>query len=232
MGGCRFLDKWRTKPEYRDWIESVPNSPHEARCAFCDSKFSVEKMGESAVISHTKGKKHQAKVAQKQQSMSVRDFFPASRDQSSRAASLSSSVSVASSTSTREGSHLSSVTAASRDVLRAEILWCLNTVTKHHSFKSSERSADLFQAMFPDSGIAAKFACGERKCNYLATYGIAPYLQRGLLQSIRDAKDYVVMFDESLNPVLQTKQMDVVVRLWDVNKVSSRFYTSLSYFYY
>ena len=35
-----------------------------------------------------------------------------------------------------------------------------------------------------------------------------------------------MLFDESLNPVLQSKQMDVMVRLWDVSQVTTRFYTS------
>ena len=56
-----------------------------------------------------------------------------------------------------------------KDVLSAEIYWALNTAEKHYSFKSSEQTGKLFQAMFPDSAIAKKFACGDRKCNYLTT---------------------------------------------------------------
>ena len=77
--------------------------------------------------------------------------------------------------------------------------------------------------MFPDSRIASRFQCGERKANYLATFGIAPYFQKHLLLRARDAGDYVIMFDESLNDVLQVKQLDVHVRLWDVNQVRSRY---------
>ena len=31
--------------------------------------------------------------------------------------------------------------------------------------------------------------------------------------------DYVVLFDESLNDVVQSKQMDVLVRFWDGTNV-------------
>ena len=65
--------------------------------------------------------------------------------------------------------------------------------------------------MFPDSAIASKFVCGERKCNHLATFGIAPYFERQLLREVKASNEYVVMFDESLNSVLQSKQMDVMV---------------------
>ena len=43
---------------------------------------------------------------------------------------------------------------------------------------------------------------------------------------MKEAKDYVVLFDESLNDTLQFKQLDVFVWLWDANKVHSRYYTS------
>lgn len=84
-----------------------------------------------------KGRKHWSNAVQKQQSLSVRDFFAAStsRDQTSR--SLSDSVSsllvVAPGTVV---SHLCFATTAALDVLGAEIFWCLNAVTKHHLFKS------------------------------------------------------------------------------------------------
>ena len=40
-----------------------------------------------------------------------------------------------------------------KSISNAEILWTLNVITKHQSFRSSN-SDSLFQAMFPDSGIA------------------------------------------------------------------------------
>ena len=114
---------------------------------------------------------------------------------------------------------------SSKDVLTAEIYWVLDTVAKHRSFRSSEKSGDLFRCMFPDSAIASKFGCGE-KCKYIATFGLAPYFKAQLLAKVKSSKEYVVLFDESLNPVMQMKQMDVMVRLWDLNKVVTRFHTS------
>lgn len=43
---------------------------------------------------------------------------------------------------------------------------------------------------------------------------------------MKEINDYVVLFDESLNAGLQSKQMDIFVRFWDGNKVSTRYYTS------
>ena len=91
---------------------------------------------------------------------------------------------------------------SSKDVLTAKIYWVLDTVAKHRSFMSSEKPGDLFRCMFPDSAIASKFACGEQKCKYIATFGLAPYFEAQLLAKVKSSKEYVVLFDESLNPVM------------------------------
>ena len=59
--------------------------------------------------------------------------------------------------------------------------------------------------MFPDSGVAKQFSCGEKKCAYLATFGIAPYFVSLLKTKIKSETTYVV-FDESLNTNLQKKK--------------------------
>ena len=52
-------------------------------------------------------------------------------------------------------------------MLSAEILWTLQTISAHYSYKSNENVGKMFQAMFSDSVIASKFACGEKKTAYL-----------------------------------------------------------------
>ena len=61
-------------------------------------------------------------------------------------------------------------------ILTAEIYWALTVVEKHYSYQSSVDTSTLFTKMFPDSCIASKLACGEKKCSYLTTFGIAPYV--------------------------------------------------------
>ena len=61
--------------------------------------------------------------------------------------------------------------------------------------------------MFPDSDIAKHFACGERKAAYLSTFGIAPHFLSLLKGKVRDQSEYVLLFDESLNSEMQSKQM-------------------------
>ena len=54
-------------------------------------------------------------------------------------------------------------TLGSTTTLRAEVLWCLHTITKHQSCNANEAVRDIFQTKFPDSAIACTFACGKDK---------------------------------------------------------------------
>jgi len=80
--------------------------------------------------------------------------------------------------------------------------------------------------MFPDSNIAQKFSCGETKCAYLARFGLAPHFQQLMIKSLKESGAFVVLFDESLNNVTQSKQLDVHIRTWRNGKVATRFLTS------
>ena len=114
----------------------------------------------------------------------------------------------------------------SNATLQAEICWTLKVITSHYSLKSCEDISSVFKFMFPDSETAKHFACGERKAAYLATFGIAPHFLSLLKWKVRDQSEYVLLFDESLNSEMQSKQLDVLVRYWNADKVESRYFTS------
>ena len=114
-----------------------------------------------------------------------------------------------------------------KESLTAEVLWALKGVCVHYSYKSCENISDLFMHMFPDSAIAQKFLCGERKCAYLACFGIAPFFQQQLVQYVKQLDGYVLMFDESANKATQTKQMDIHLRFWQDKHVTSRYLSSM-----
>ena len=79
--------------------------------------------------------------------------------------------------------------------------------------------------MFPSNKTAPKLACGETKVMYLICHGIVPYLQTCVRSKIRD-QQYVLMFGESYNKFMKSKQMDILVRFWDVDNVVSRYHDS------
>ena len=74
---------------------------------------------------------------------------------------------------------------SSKETVTAEVLWALKVVLSHYSYKSCEDIAQLFQQMFADSTIAKQFTCGEKKCAYLACFGVPPFFQQQLLDEIK-----------------------------------------------
>lgn len=180
-------------------------------------------MGESALISHMKGKKHESAVAAHKTAIPISEFINVQRVTGASDAPTSSSTLATTPSSAATKTRTMLDYASKNEVLKAEVLWVLKIMNSHYSFKSSEDTSRLFTAMFPDSQIAAKFACGERKCAYIATFGLAPYIKRLLLKEVSLQTAYVVLFDESLNHILQSKQMDLHVRLWEGAEVKTKY---------
>ena len=80
--------------------------------------------------------------------------------------------------------------------------------------------------MFSDSEIAKSFSCGETKCARLARFGIAPYFKLLLQRDVNQAEAFVLLFDESLYFENQKKQLDLHVRYWQHDQVSTRYFGS------
>ena len=102
----------------------------------------------------------------------------------------------------------------------AEITWALQTVTKGHSKNSNNNITELFKVMFPDRQIAKMFTLGY--------HSIAPYFYEILKANVNLADFYVISFDESMNSITQTNQMNCFIRYWDseANLVKIRFWNS------
>jgi hypothetical protein len=154
-------------------------------------------MGESAVKSHMKSKKH-CEISQIRKRS--RDFF--NKEVSDKTIATTSTCTM--NRNDEPKSKTLDTCVVKNDVLDAEILWTLKTVRNHASYKSNENIEKIFKRMFPDSAIASKFTCGERKTAYYAVFGIAPYLKNCLLENIAQ-NNFVLLFDESLNKMQQKK---------------------------
>lgn len=127
------------------------------------------------------------------------------------------------------GSSVMEKSVTSDETLKAEILWALKAIMSHYSYKSCKGMSKLFQAMFPDSRIASQFSCGEKKCAYLICFGLTPHFKQLVKDIVKKEEVYVLMFDESLDSVCQSKQMDIHIHSWnqDKHKVESCYYTSV-----
>ena len=98
---------------------------------------------------------------------------------------------------------------------KAEILWTPKSISAGYSNNSCSDNAGLFQHMFPDSEIVKSFQLGPTKIKYLTNFGIAPYYKSVLLERIKESPCFVISYDESLNPVTQTCEMDLLARYFD-----------------
>ena len=82
--------------------------------------------------------------------------------------------------------------------------------------------------MFPDSEVASKHILDKTKCAYFMNYGIAPHFKNILTKAITESPFYSLSFDESLNAVIQSCQMDITIRDWDdvKNLVQTQYFDS------
>ena len=96
----------------------------------------------------------------------------------------------------------------------------------HFSHSSACDISDVFKALFPDSNIAQGMTCGPTKQSYLITFGIGPYFKQLLVEDLKKASYFVVLFDESLNTELCCEQIDFTVRYFKNDQVMTRYLSS------
>lgn len=108
---------------------------------------------------------------------------------------------------------------------KAEILWCLQTVSCHLSLSTAAKCVNAFKLMFEDSAAAKSLALGYTKIAYLIVHGLAPFFRKEILDDISKGDYFVVSFDESLNKISTKEQMDFFLRYWSKkkNEVISRY---------
>ena len=175
-GKCSFNTIWLSNTNYKLWLKREED-PGRAGCKLCVRSFDISNMGEAALVSHAKGKKHTDNQKAAEQTTSVSTYF-APRP----AVASTDRPNVTASSSTRQPTINQSIT--SNDVLSAEILWSMKCMDSHYSYHSCANAGEVFRTMFPDSDIASKFSLGETKAAYLAVFGIAPYFKSLLVREI------------------------------------------------
>jgi len=244
MGRTVFQLEWLAKYE---WIAQVKGQNHKFRCTSCKTENEIGKMAENAVISHSKSARHLKNVKLLRNMTSLHLFSHAQpkedcrtavRNRDNAAVSSASRVPNESAGATASEETIPTVfelpvhAAASipnwtvtSETLEAEILWTFKCISDHLSYKSNEDIGIWFKRMFPDSQIAKKFTCGEKKTAYLCVFGIAPYLRDQLMKAVKGP--YTILFDESLNHKMQAKQLDIHIRYWaDDRTVKTSYLTS------
>ena len=173
-------------------------------CPIPRNKIELSNMGERAIKSHAKGKKHCDRLALYIQNSCIKFTLVSTGSAKSPGASSTSTFS----------SSLDKlvVPEAATD---AEISWCLKIVVSSYSFGSCDELADMFRSMFPESTIGQKFCLQKGKCAYFINYDIAPHFRSIRMDNVKDSEFYAISFDESLKTVIEMGQMDLVANFWD-----------------
>lgn len=70
------------------------------------------------------------------------------------------------------------------EVINAEVMWCLNAVMTHTSYRAAAASASLFPLMFLSSATAKKVQLGKDKVGYTVVYGLAPFFKEILVSEV------------------------------------------------
>ena len=110
----------------------------------------------------------------------------------------------------------------------AEIIWILKTVLSEHSMRSNDDPAKTYAGMFPRLKSLYNFNLARTKSMYVINHGLAPFFKSMLNESLQKSNIHVFCFDESLNEVTQTCEMDMYIRYWNDNSktVNVRHYGS------
>ena len=80
-GRCHFNEKWLEKDEYKSWLQKDDKNPNKAFCFACKKSIDLIVMGESALVVHMKGMKHEDYVKRLQgneKAIKISDFFSSS----------------------------------------------------------------------------------------------------------------------------------------------------------
>ena len=91
-------------------------------------------------------------------------------------------------------------------VLKPEIIRCIDIVDSNQSFSSSENDNDKYTKMFPDSDIAKSYKQKRNKVKYMIQFGIAPVLRKEIMEDLT-GHPYTFKFDESTTSQIK-KQYD------------------------
>lgn len=217
MGKCTFNMVWLDDGAFKSWLKPIANNKYQVYCTLCKRTVELSSLGIKALNSHAKSEGHKVSLKGLQQVQAITQFCSPSLPGPS---SLQDSGCPAPATSSTTSSATHSA-FRSTSTLKAEVLWVLNTVTKHQSYRGNEDIYELFQTMFPDSNIAKTFTCGKDKTSYIARFGLAEYIEEDLVSKVTGP--YVLMFDESLDHTSKKKQLNVHVWFGDDDKVHSRY---------
>ena len=215
-----FNSLWLSDIDYASWLQRADKNT-SFFCKLCKKERELGTMGEGALKSHVKGDKHTELV--KAEKLKKPFFKPRHGDRETQSSSssqpsqspLESGEKEETEKETSAGQQNICKFVAKASSAEAEIRWTLFCVKHNFSDNSQDGFVPIVQKMFPDSKIAASLRLGPDKIGKVVKFGLYPYFKSLVLDKILKSPKFVVSFDESLNNVTQTTQMDINIRYFD-----------------
>lgn len=200
----KYSPEWTKKYA---WVEKCSDDVTSAKCSTCNCTFKISNAGLAQCRAHANSKKHidaeSIKLGKSSQitltSMGVTALGKQKRKFRKEILQFLTVILII-------PGRPSSV---EDKILKAEILWALKCVKSGFSFNSNEDNGSLFQAMFPDSVIAASYKMSYTKCKYIVQYGICEWLLEELVKDVKE-KPYSFLFDETTTVQIK-KQYDAYI---------------------
>ena len=204
-----FQDEWLENPKFKPWLGKVKNDNTKFRCNVCQKPaLELSTSGQSALTDHARGKKHIDVIEKRTSFFKNTKVKEVSKDVEISERGSSSKVAT-------PGQQTLEDCVTGSDCTRSEIIWVLNSVMNGQSGRNNDNLDNVFAAMFPDSKIAQNFSLGRTKFGYSLNHGLGPYFKNLTVSDIQKAGVFSVSFDESLNSVTQSSEMDIYVRYFD-----------------
>ena len=120
----------------------------------------------SALESHAAGAKHKKLISARKSTVDIRMMLGTSKQGDKEAKRDTVSQQVEAPANSKAQETVNYLLYNDENTLSAEISWYLRMVSSHESYNSCSDLSEIFQRMFFDSEIAAKFSLGKTKSRY------------------------------------------------------------------
>ena len=130
-------------------------------------------MGVSALELHAARSKHKTLISTRKSTVDIKMMLGTSKQGDKEAKSDTVSQQIEAPANSKAQETVDYLLCNRENTLNAEILRCLRMISSHEGYNSSSDLLEIFQIMFFDSEITAKFSLGKTKSRYTILYGIA-----------------------------------------------------------
>lgn len=221
--GTKFQNGWLKKEDLNKtivskYLEKVENDLYKSYCKICQVYLNT-KSGFCKILDHSKTQKHKQSLFKLKTSQTQIQVVQESVEVEGSSMNLIENIDnknnsfVNQMKPVKSANLIYSLSDESLKVTRAEVLWCLEMVSKKQSFRSCNGKKQLFSCMFPGE-ISNSYSLAATKASYIVTEAIGPYFHDEIIKELKVEETYVsLQFDEFTNSK-NKKELGIRVQYW------------------